>query len=107
MMQAAEYGALHNPDIGQAASPLSLEGRELRAERRILHGDGRMTAEEESRERNRNRMQVGIEPRFLDWKAIKVKPLSENQYWRTSGLLPIPRCSGQSETAQRLQASTV
>jgi hypothetical protein len=29
---------------------LSLEGRNLKAERRILHRDGRMTAEEESRE---------------------------------------------------------
>jgi hypothetical protein len=29
---------------------LSLEGRELKAESRILHRDGRMTAEEESRE---------------------------------------------------------
>jgi hypothetical protein len=24
-------------------------------------------------------MQVGIEPRFLDWKAIKVKPSPENR----------------------------
>ena len=32
------------------SSPLSLEGRKLQAERRILHRDGRITAEEESRE---------------------------------------------------------
>jgi hypothetical protein len=44
----------------------------LKAESRILHRDGRMTAEEESRETKQERTKVGIEPRFLDYMAIKV-----------------------------------
>ena len=58
---------------------MSLEGRKLKAERHILHRDGRMTLKRSRAKRNTNRIKVGIEPRFLDWKAIKVKPLPENR----------------------------
>jgi hypothetical protein len=42
-------------------SPLSLEGRELKAKSRILRRHGRMTAEEESRKTNRGRVGIGLD----------------------------------------------
>jgi hypothetical protein len=57
------------------SSPVSLESRELKAESRILHRDGRMTAEEEPRETKQERNEGWHEPGFLDYPVMKVKPL--------------------------------
>src|SRR5262249_37313257 len=61
------------------SSPFSLKGRELKAESRVLHRDGRMTAEEESRETKQEQDEGWHEPRFLDSIVMKVKPLPANR----------------------------
>ena len=61
------------------SSPFSLEGREWKAESRILHHDGRMTAEEESRETKQEQEEGRHRPRFLDYRVMKVKPLSADR----------------------------
>jgi len=61
------------------SSPFSLEGCELKAESRILHRDGRMTAEGESRETKQEQDKGWHEPRFLDYIVMKGKLLPENR----------------------------
>jgi hypothetical protein len=59
--------------------PFSLEGRELQAESSVLHRDGRMTAEEESRATKQQQDEGRHEPRFLDYMVTKVKRLPANR----------------------------
>src|SRR5215469_1230750 len=61
------------------SSPLSLEGRELKAKSRILRRYGRMTAEEESRKTKQEQGEGRHRPRFLNHMLMKVKPLSANR----------------------------
>jgi len=51
----------------------------LKAERSILYRDGRMAAEEESRETKQEQDEGWHEPRFLDYMVMKVKPLPANR----------------------------
>src|SRR5215471_11739847 len=48
------------------SSPLSLEGRELKAKSRILHRHGRRTAEQESRKTKPEQGEGRHRPRFWD-----------------------------------------
>jgi len=56
----------------------------LKAENPILHRDGSMTAEEESRETKQEQDEGRHEPRFLDFIVMKVKPLPENRILATN-----------------------
>src|SRR5215469_11288507 len=61
------------------SSPLSLEGRELKAKSRILRRHGRMTAKEESRKTKQEQGEGRHRPRFIGHMLMKVKPLSANR----------------------------
>jgi hypothetical protein len=57
----------------------------LQAESRILHGNDRMTAPEESRETKRNRMKVSMSLDFLNYMVMRVKPLLANRILANHG----------------------
>src|SRR5215469_11084071 len=66
------------------SSPLSLEGRELKAKSGILRRHGRMTAEEESRKPKQEQGEGRHRPRFLGHMLMRVKPYRRTEYWRTT-----------------------
>ena len=51
----------------------------MKTESSILHRHGRMTAEEESRETKQEQEEGRHRPRFLDYRVMKVKPLSADR----------------------------
>jgi hypothetical protein len=80
----------------------------LKAESRILHRDGRMTAEEEARETKQEQDEGWHEPRFLDYMVIKVKPLPANRILANHNMhlkharLPIPPRPQTSNSSHQL-----